>query len=46
MNEGSTAVDALCVQLTSPIGSVLRDVDVHLMAVDGTAGKNAVLFSP
>ena len=45
MNEGNTAVDAICVQLVSSIGSVLRDVDVLLVAVDGTAGKRMQYYS-
>ena len=40
--EGSTEVNAICVRLVGLTGSVLRDVDVSLMAVVGTAGKNTV----
>ena len=40
--EGGTEVNATCVQLVGLTGMVLRDVGVSLMAVDGTAGENAV----
>ena len=41
--EGDTEVNAICVRLTAVVGTVLREIGVSLMAVDGTAGISYTL---